>query len=389
MSPSPFGELSVETFLREYWQQKPLLVRQAFPGFQCPISPEELAGLACEEEVESRLVLETGGLSPWELRHGPFTEDEFSSLPAGHWTLLVQDMEKHLPELRQLLLPFRFLPHWRVDDLMISYAAPGGSVGPHTDQYDVFLIQALGRRHWSIRSADAGDSRLIDGLDLRILARFEPDRDWTLEPGDLLYLPPGVPHHGVADGPCMTCSVGFRAPARRDLLMAVLEEAVERADETLRFSDPGRAPAEDLTRIDVDALRQARRLVREALSDDALIDRCFSGLLTEPKPHCHPQAPETPCDPVRLRAEILSGTALTTSPYSRFAWYRDESGRAMLAVDGEVYPVPRECEALAAILEPERRLDTAAILPLLDQAAATELLAELTDLGALILEEPI
>ena len=389
MYPSPFGELSVTAFLRDYWQQQPLLVRQAFPGFQTPVSPEELAGLACEEEVESRLVLETGGLAPWELRHGPFVEEDFTTLPDSHWTLLVQDMEKHLPQLRELFQPFRFLPHGRVDDLMISYAAPGGSVGPHTDQYDVFLIQGSGRRHWSIRVADEGDPRLIDGLDLRILARFEPDRTWLLEPGDMLYLPPGVPHHGVADGPCMTFSVGFRAPARRELLMAVLEEIAEHCNEKLRFTDPQRRPSEDPARIDAEALQQARDLVRQALDDDTLIDRCFARLLTEPKPHCHPEVPAEPPTTASLITAVQAGARLYTSPFSRFAWYRDGNDRAMLAVDGEIYPLPAECETLASILEADRALEPARIKQLLESTAATELLTELTDLGALIVEEPV
>lgn len=143
------GGLSAETFLREYWQRKPLLIRQAFPGFETPLSPDELAGLALEDEIESRIVLEHGA-HPWELRRGPFTEEDFRTLPERDWTLLVQSVDQFVPEVGELLKAFRFLPSWRLDDIMISYAAPGGSVGPHYDNYDVFLLQGHGRRRWKL-----------------------------------------------------------------------------------------------------------------------------------------------------------------------------------------------------------------------------------------------
>ena len=204
--------MSAARFLREHWQKKPLLVRGAFPALRDPLTPEELAGLSCEEGIESRIVRERGGREPWEVTFGPHPESRFASLPARGWTLLVQELNRHVPEAALLLEHFAFLPNVRVDDVMVSYAAPGGSVGPHLDSYDVFLVQGMGERRWKYDTRPTKDTRLRDGLDLRILQRFTPDADEVLRAGDLLYLPPGFAHHGVAVTPCLTYSVGFRAP---------------------------------------------------------------------------------------------------------------------------------------------------------------------------------
>ena len=191
------GGLTAREFLRDYWQRKPLLIRQAIPDFQNPLEPDELAGLSLEEEIESRLII--GQDRTWELRRGPLPEDTFAGLPERDWTLLVQSVDQFVPEVDEVLEPFRFLPSWRVDDVMISYAAPGGGVGPHYDHYDVFLLQGHGRRRWRIGQPCTADSPLIDGLELKILADFQQTDEWVLEPGDMLYLPPGIAHYGIAE----------------------------------------------------------------------------------------------------------------------------------------------------------------------------------------------
>src|SRR5690606_32440789 len=220
------GGISAREFLRDYWQKKPLLIRQAIPDFQNPLSPDELAGLSLEEEVESRLVIEHGD-SPWELRRGPFAEDTYQQLPERDWTLLVQAVDQLVPEVAELLQHFRFLPNWRIDDVMISYATDGGGVGPHFDNYDVFLLQAHGRRRWRIGRQK--DKTLRPGLPLKILAAFEPEEEHVLEPGDMLYLPPGWAHDGIAEGECMTYSIGFRSPNGAQLAHEVLQRMAEAA----------------------------------------------------------------------------------------------------------------------------------------------------------------
>ena len=234
-----FGDLTVEEFLRDYWQQKPLLIRQAFPNFISPLSPDELAGLACETDT-ARIVLEKGGKQPWEVRHGPFDEDEFAHLPDSHWTLLVNDTDQFLPELKAVLEPFRFLPDWRIDDLMISFAVEGGSVGPHIDEYDVFLIQAQGKRRWQINQQAPDKQNFLPDLELRIMRDFQVEQEWVLEPGDMLYLPPNVPHYGVALDQCMTYSVGFRAPTQADMLEKLVDDLLDEPRLGQRFSDQAR-----------------------------------------------------------------------------------------------------------------------------------------------------
>lgn len=277
------GSLTHEDFLRRHWQRRPLLVRGALPDFQSPISPDDLAGLACEADVESRLVSGRLGGS-WQLEHGPFEEETFTRLPDRDWTLLVQDVDKWVPEVAALLALFRFIPDWRIDDVMVSFAAPGGSVGPHTDQYDVFLWQAQGRRRWQL--SERFDPTLLPDIDLKILERFSSEQEFVVEPGDLLYLPPNVAHYGLALDTAMTLSIGFRAPNQRELIGACAEELIGSAREELRFCDPGRPVAEHPSRLGEADLRQLRELVRSGLAlEDDQLDRFLGRTLTRPKLH--------------------------------------------------------------------------------------------------------
>lgn len=265
------GAISAEEFLADYWQQKPLLLRAAWPDFDPNLEPEELAGLALESTIDSRLVIEMKPAeadrpSEWTLREPPFTEQDFTSLPQRNWSLLVNDIDKHLPEFREILAAFSFLPSWRIDDLMISYAAPGGSVGPHTDDYDVFLIQAYGQRHWHISEQPVSPDNYLPDTDLRIMKSFETENDWVLNPGDILYLPPGIAHHGVAVDRCMTYSVGFRAPTNLALLDQFIDHCYDNEVKPTRFTDPKRRIAHnptDITQADVNNLRD---LLTSALS---------------------------------------------------------------------------------------------------------------------------
>ncbi len=215
------NHLSPEAFLAEYWQKKPLLIRQAIPNFNGFLTPNELAGLACEEAVQSRIVQNID--HTWQVKHGPFDESDFAALPEQDWTLLVQSVNHHIPEAAALLSQFNFIPHARLDDLMVSYAPTGGSVGAHMDAYDVFLLQGRGKRRWKI-NAQPEDKTLIEDVPVKLLKHFEAEQEWVLEPGDMLYLPPNVAHHGLAeDNDCMTYSIGFRVPQQQELIHAFLE----------------------------------------------------------------------------------------------------------------------------------------------------------------------
>ena len=258
-------------FLRDYWQKHPLLIRNAFPDFVSPLSPEDLAGLACEEAALSRVIQHNRKKDQWTVRHGPFAEAEFPKLPKHDWTLLVQDVDKWDADVRALIERFDFLPRWRVDDVMISFAAPGGSVGAHVDQYDVFLLQGQGQRHWQISTEPNAPTAFRDDVELKLLREFKPTHEWTLEPGDMLYLPPGVPHHGVAVDACLTYSIGMRAPSQAELLVDFAEHLAEQTQEEARYADPDLAMPADRYEIDDAALTRLRQALAALQADDATL----------------------------------------------------------------------------------------------------------------------
>jgi 50S ribosomal protein L16 3-hydroxylase len=281
--PTPLlGGLSPAQFMKKHWQKKPLLVRNAFPGFQPLLAPRELFALAAREEVESRVVLREG--KSWRLQRGPFARRALPALKQKDWTLLVQGVDLHDEAAHALLHQFSFLPAARLDDLMISFATDGGGVGPHFDSYDVFLLQAQGQRRWRIGRQD--DLELQEGVPLKILKNFRAEEEYVLEPGDMLYLPPRYAHDGVAVGECQTYSIGFRAPAQaelaRELLQRIAEEAAEDAPERL-YRDASQ-PATDAPGAIPAALAQfAQDALAAALKDASALDRALGEYLTEPK----------------------------------------------------------------------------------------------------------
>ena len=257
-------------FLSEFWQKKPLLVRQALPGFQSSVTPAELAGLACEKGVEARIIQGQG--KRFSVSHGPFAEKMFRQLPASNWTLLVQSVDQWDFEVAALLQHFAFLPRWRIEDIMISYASKGGSVGAHVDQYDVFLLQAAGKRRWAIDSGEgsSGPRKYALRSEVKLLQRFKATESFDLAPGDMLYLPPGVGHHGVAlDSDCMTFSIGLRAPSLTEMLMDFAAERAEMLPDSQRYSDPDLAPRTDANAIETTDIERARGLMQQALALDS------------------------------------------------------------------------------------------------------------------------
>jgi len=374
------GNLSPEQFLKQHWQKQALLVRSALPDFSDPLSPEELAGLACEQEVESRLVLEQNGA--WNLRHGPFNDEDFPSLPETHWTLLVQDMEKHLPELSKLLEPFRFIPDWRIDDLMIGYATAQGSAGPHRDNYDVFLLQGKGRRRWQIGNAD---DALLPDTELRILANFFPTEEWILEPGDLLYLPPHVPHYGVALEPCMTYSIGFRAPSHQDLVSSFMDFLLDQIDSDIRYQDPELSLQDNPGKLTDTALDQIKTILKRYLhTEDQQVERWFGRYITEPKPQFAAEAASLSLADLKIHAH--NGGNLEHNPGSRFA-YRQHATTRYLYVDGQEFMLTSDTAFLAPLLCRHRVLTPALLEPALRHPQALALLQELLEQGCLVIYE--
>lgn len=379
------GGLSADTFLRDYWQKKPLVIRNAFEDFQCPVSPDELAGLACEQAVESRIVVEQENGHPWQLHNGPFGTDRFTSPPDGNWTLLVQGLDHWVPEVADILDHFRFIPNWRLDDIMASYAPPGGSVGPHYDQYDVFLLQAQGHRRWRFGGQCGEHSPRVEGTPLRILRDWQPDEEVLLAPGDMLYLPPGIGHHGVAEDDCITLSVGFRSPTVDDLLTSFTDFLCSETDVSTHLTDgepglvsnPGTIPATVLDRL--------QSVIEARISDRRQLALWFGQFSTAPKNSDIVIPAEPPATAGDLLEALADGEALRWNEGSRFA-YTELDDQVALFVDGERYLLSGDARPLAPLLCASSRPDPVELTRLCQDEALAELLAVLYNQGSLYFE---
>ncbi|WP_229148668.1 JmjC domain-containing protein [Alcanivorax sp. 1008] len=361
--------LPAEQFLQQYWQKKPLLMRAAASGLAHP-DPDTLAGLALEDCVESRLMTGAGG-GPWNVQSGPFTEQDFSALPKQNWTLLVQSVDHFMTEVSLLLDSFSFLPGWRMEDIMLSYAVKGGSVGPHYDRYDVFLIQARGKRHWQLGPHCDDNSPRLPHDELRLLDGMPVEDEFVVEPGDVLYLPPGVGHWGVAeDDDCITWSVGFRAPAPADLLARLADEAIERSDQSL-FTDVGRAPCSAPELLGDADLANLRQQALELIDRDVLRE-ALSALLSEPR------------QPAGLDFEVDCGHIAAASEDTVMVRH----GAARLLIDtlgnawinGEKRPLGEAQRPLATLLARQRSYTETELQPLLNDDSE-QLMEEWIDAG--------
>lgn len=313
---SVLGEISKQDFLANYWQKKPLVIRGAFPDFEMPFTPEELAGLACDTDAPSRIVSENGfaknhklNSKQWDSKQSPFTDEDFTTLPETHWSLLVNDLERYIPELGNIIEQFRFIPDWRIDDIMVSYAPDQGSVGPHTDQYDVFLIQGQGKRRWKIITQYNYPTELLSEPSLAILKEFEADEEYLLEAGDMIYLPPNMPHYGIAEGECFTFSVGFRAPDSSELIQSWVDSTFT---DTERYSDSGRSLQTSSGEISQDDIQKLSQLMLSNIQEKQETLSVFLGKhLTQSKGDAPPN-------------EDLSATISfkPKSEYERESWLR-------------------------------------------------------------------
>ncbi len=382
--PTPLlGGLSPAGFMRRHWQKKPLCVRAALDPAALGASPGDIFALAAQEGVESRLVERSAG-GRWKLRHGPFARRALPPLARPGWTLLVQGVDLHLEPAHRLLQRFGFIPGVRLDDLMVSYASSGGGVGPHVDSYDVFLLQVAGQRRWRI-GADAGAQKLAlrDDVPLRMLVQFETVTEWLLDPGDMLYLPPGWAHDGVAEGPgCMTASIGFRSPSADDLVSALLQRVADdlqdaprngrndcaRAGSGALYRDAGQAATETPAAVPPALRRFAGRAVAQALADPRRVERALGEWLCEPKA----QVVFEPASPRECAARLTQGVRLDRR--TRMAY--DEHH---VYINGESYRASGADARLMRTLADECRLVAAAVTHA--SAAARDLLTEWRDAG--------
>jgi 50S ribosomal protein L16 3-hydroxylase len=365
-----------DAFLRDAWQKKPLLIRNPWQAWSNPLDPDELAGLACESGVESRLI--TLSPSSWELEQGPLEERRFGRLGKAPWTLLVQAVDHHVPAVAALLEPFRFIPNWRVDDVMVSYAVDAGGVGPHFDQYDVFLVQGLGQRRWQVGPLCDSDTELLEHDDLRLLANFEPTEEWVLGPGDILYVPPRFGHNGIAVGDdCMTYSVGFRAPSRAELLAGWTEQLVEDLDDDDRYADPDLAAQDNPGQISAQALARLHEMVAEKLRDTDAFARWFGQYSTRPK---NPEIDWRPDETISVADLRAVNAPLLRNPASRFSFIPQEGASLLLFVNGECFACTDETAAFARRICANERVT---IEPAAATSATLELVVTLYNDGSL------
>lgn len=366
----PLG-MSAASFLRDYWQKRPLLIRNAFPDFEPPLQPDDLAGLACEPAALARLIVHDEKRDRWQVNPGPLTEADFAKTPDSNWTLLVQDVDKWDADVAELLQHFTFLPSWRVDDVMVSYAEPGGGVGAHVDQYDVFLLQGLGQRHWAISDDPMAPKQFRADVELKQLAQFEPTHEWLLDPGDMLYLPPGIGHDGVAfGGPCLTFSIGMRAPSQAELTGDLADHIAEQLPEELRYTDPDLKPAKATGEIDSAAIDRLRdSLPFAAALDDAMLRDWFGRFITRYRNAQVAVARDKPLTAAALAKQLADGAQLLRHPWSRLAWGRSKSA-CTLYVSGQAYP---STQGMAQQLCEHRAFQVTGQLAAVEQALLLEL----------------
>jgi len=372
-------DFDCETFLRDYWQKQPLLIRGSGASWHNPLDPDDLAGLACEHGVAARLVTRTK--KTWKLRHGPFKASRFARLGRKPWTLLVQAVDHVIPAVATLLGSFRFIPNWRIDDVMVSYATDGGGVGPHFDQFDVFLVQGMGQRRWQIGGRCDVTTALLPHDDLRLLARFEATDEWVLGPGDVLYIPPGFAHDGVAVGDdCMTYSIGFRAPSRAELISNWCDHLLETLPDDDRFADADLRLQPNPGEITSDTITRLHAMVTTALHDREAFAGWFGTFTTQPTTGDLARGTSTKLSAVR--AAIARGTPLQRTPASRFSFIR-EPENVILFVDGQTFVCCEDTSATAELLCANER-------PVVDRDAADAVLTLITaliDQGSLALDD--
>lgn len=396
-----------QRFLRDYWQKKPLLIRAGELAFVDPITPEELAGLACEEDVESRLIQVDPAQETWQLRTGPFTEDQFESLPQTHYSLLVQAVDHWVDEVSALLADFDFIPAWRIDDVMVSYATDGGNAGPHFDYYDVFLIQGMGQKRWQIGARCNSMTPRRDESGLRLLKDFVVEQEWIVNPGDILYLPPGVSHYGVAIGDSMTYSIGFRAPALADIVSGLADQILDELTQDQRYVDARPQLPLHPGEISVEVIQHVRDRVLGLLDQPGSIRQWFGKTMTTPRyahdehgdccdhdhdhdlDHDHSHDHDGPgiTDIITLRDALGGGAEVFKVPGSRYAYAVDDT-HAELFVDGECYHCNwRLLPLLQALSTPgyTEALDPEVVAACMADEEAAQLLLTLYNRGCLII----
>ena len=378
------GKLSLADFMQQYWQKQPLLIKQGFKNFQDPLSANELAGLALEDDVESRLVECRDG--NWQLETGPF--EDFSRYGDKDWTILVQAVDHWHPPAAELIEPFRFIPNWRIDDLMVSFSTPGGGVGPHLDQYDVFIIQGEGKRHWRVGMPDASLKQFCPHPRLLQVTPFTACIDVIMEPGDILYIPPGCPHEGISLENSLNYSVGFRAPAQKDLLTGLADYLLDNDISGKRFSDPDRNLTGNIGAISEQDLDQVQQLLVQLVSDRDTLPLWFGQYITQAKHELDQQEPDPHYQAEEIAEYLEEGSVLARLGGLRCSYYQtNESSDIQLFINGTTIVLPAEEQMTAQLLCDSKRIDQQQCLHFTAREERLLLLTDLINQGLWYFEE--
>jgi 50S ribosomal protein L16 3-hydroxylase len=377
------NNFNTEQFLQDHWQKTPLLIRQGLANTEHLISPNELAGLACEAEIESRLV--SYQQQQWQLRHGPFSDSDFSQLPDSHWTLLVQAVDHVSPAIAELMDSFRFIPNWRLDDIMVSYASEGGSVGPHFDNYDVFLVQANGQREWQLGQQCDESSTLLDHPDLLLLDNFECEQRFLLNPGDILYIPPRYGHWGIAkDNDCITCSVGFRAPKVADIIGEYAEHLAQGVLSQQRFHDHRPQLQDNPGEISRQVIEQLRNLVVNTVDDRQALESWFGQYMTQAK---YEHETDEPIETEKsISGKLRAGYPVCRDPASRFAYIPGQD-HMQLFCNGRCWQLDCRYSALAESLCGQTVFSAGEFTDWLELSHTRKLLLDMFEKGQLYFDE--
>ncbi|RMF13694.1 MAG: cupin domain-containing protein [Gammaproteobacteria bacterium] len=377
-----------QTFLADFWQKQPCLIRGGLSGFTFDLDANDLAGLATAPQVESRLIWEMLDGQPWQPEHGPFDEEKLASLPESGWTLLVQGLDHWHRPLARLLDLFRFIPNWRLDDIMASVSPDGASVGPHFDYYDVFLIQAEGRKRWEIGPICDINTPRLDGTPLRILEDMQSQHSWTVEPGDILYLPSGYAHHGVAEGLSITLSVGFRSPTLQETASAWLDLLDLDNLPPLHVADGLKQPQTHPGWLDPRVCEQVRESLISELLTPARITRTLLRLSTEPKTSDIVVPAETPLSTDEVEQRLDQDWFWNEG--SRFV-YTQDGDELLLAADGTLFTLPLALQGVAAAVSDCSQPDFVPAIQELSpdhRELALSVLTQLVNQGSLVSERP-
>lgn len=378
-----WGELTPEKFLQEYWQKKPLLIKNAIPNFQDTIEADELAGLAMEQEIESRIISHNGK-NQWQVNHGPF--DDFSQYGEHNWTLLVQAVNNWSRETNQLLSFVSFIPRWRVDDVMVSFSTPEGGVGAHLDQYDVFILQGEGRRRWQVGAPDENLTTLLPHPDLKQVSPFHPIIDEITEPGDLLYIPPNHPHNGVAIENSLNYSIGFQAPSSQDLWSGFADMLIDKNLGETRFADVDRNVCNNASLLDVNDINALQQFMLSQVNQPMVFTEFVGKFLTQSHHTLELLIPMEPFEPSYV-TELLDNDEIHLAPVSGIKALLINTPTLRLFINGDVFELSEETIALATKLSQSGPLTTETVKSFTTCLKNTQLLTSVLNKGYWFIEE--